>query len=265
MTPSAIQIGNAVEASSDVATFHLRHGTQDYAVFTDVLAKNQYRLPDQFPSDSIVIDVGANVGAFAVACLLRGAGTVVCFEPCPFNFQQLLLNTKPWFDEGRVSPLQAAVWRSDRNEKIDFIGDRRSTACGGVLPSTTRNECGDYRMFVESIGLDDLLFHVTDGGKARIHTLKIDAEGSEYPILYTSRHLDMIDNLLVETHQCDTIWPQDNIMIAGYSKEEACADGMASFLRSKDFIFTTESESMQNSICTIFFAKSRRENDTSKT
>lgn len=249
------QTGNAVEAPADVATFHMRDGTQDFAVFSDVITNNQYRLPDNLPPDSVVIDVGANIGAFAVACLMRGAGTVVCFEPDPENFKVLMENVKAWTD--RVACFQAAVWRSDWSDKVEFVGDRKATACGGVLLPGVKALGGDFRIEVPSMGLDDIMFHVTDGDKRRIYILKIDAEGSEYPILYTSKHLHCVDQLLVETHECTTIWPNDHVRIAGYTCDVACADGMAKFLTEQGFNFVREAESRQNSVCNLFFARRR--------
>jgi FkbM family methyltransferase len=240
--------------------FCLRHGTQDKEVYEDVLLKNQYRLPEQIDKDSLVIDIGANIGAFAVACLLRGAGTVVCFEPCEKNYLQLSLNVRGW--PGQVPVFNAAVWRSDRNEKLKFIGCPKNTACGTVISETVEAICVPKEPPVEvaSMGLDEVLFHATDGGKRRVDILKIDAEGSEYPILYTARHLDMVDTLLVESHQCITAWPQDQFKLFGFPNDEACADGMTKFLEKNGFVVESVPESDDNRVNTLHFAK-RKKND----
>jgi hypothetical protein len=44
------------------------------------------RLPERFSPDDIIIDIGAHIGAFAYACLQRGAGRVIAFEPEPENY-----------------------------------------------------------------------------------------------------------------------------------------------------------------------------------
>lgn len=242
-------------AESDIVDFQLRHGTQDKQVFDEVYVKNQYRLPDSLPADSLVIDIGANIGAFAVACLMRGAGTVVCFEPCQHNFQQLVKNTAGW--PGRVAAFNAAVWRSDKNERIKFVGSTKNTACGGVAPWDS-NAVGDFTMapvFVESMGLDDLLLHATDGGIRKVDILKIDAEGSEYPILYTSKRLQVVDKIIGETHQFSSSWPDEDISILEFSTREACAAGMKRFLENQGFSVTQADESPDNTICTLFFAQ----------
>lgn len=240
---------------SEEVTFQLRHGTQDAEVFDDVVNKNQYRLPDKLPPDSLVIDIGANIGAFAVACLLRGAGTVVCFEPCPLNFQQILKNTSGW--PGQVAAFNAAVWRSDRSEKIKFISADKNTACGGVVPvdvAAGMGKLSDGAAEVTAIGLDELLYHATDGGKRRVQLLKIDAEGAEYSILYTSRHLPIVDQLIGETHQYPNAWPGDKFFVNGFTQDEACAAGMKVFLEKQGFSVTQQAESAENNINTLFFA-----------
>ncbi len=209
----------------DVCTFQLRHGTQDKEVYDQVVLNNQYRLPDTLPGDSVIIDIGANVGAFAVACLARGAGTVVCFEPCPLNFQQLMANVSPW--PGQAPCFNAAVWRSDKREKIKFVSPGANTACGAV---TAHEVIGAE---VTAMGLNELIYHVTNGGERRVNILKIDAEGAEYPILYTCKNLSLVDEIIGETHQYPCLFQGEKIFAGDYSGFEATAAGMENFLESQ--------------------------------
>jgi len=237
---------------SSEATFQLRHDTQDQEVFESVVTNNQYRLPDKLPADSLVIDVGANIGAFAVACLMRGAGTVVCFEPCQRNFVQLCLNTAAWV--GKVAPFNAAVWRSDFAEHVEFVGHDRYTACGGVRPyDPVRPGWGVPSVDVVAMGLDQIIDLATTEHK-RAHILKVDAEGSEYPILYTSRLLRKVDNLIVETHQIPDSFGDKEFNLCGYNSKEACAAGMVQFLTQQGFVVQSVAENDENKICNIHFA-----------
>jgi predicted RNA methylase len=72
--------------------FHTRPGTLDPNICTEVLAENEYRLPERFGAEDLVIDIGAHIGSFATACLLRGAGRVVAFEPLPANHAVATVN-----------------------------------------------------------------------------------------------------------------------------------------------------------------------------
>lgn len=241
---------------SDIVDFQLRHGTQDKQVFDEVIVKNQYHLPDKFPADSLIIDIGANVGAFAVACLLRGAGTVVCFEPDPINCQQLEKNTAAWKD--KVSIFKAAVRRSDAYEKCLYIGHEKNTACGGVITEGEPfNKAKGHRepIEVQAIGLDELLFHVSDGGKRKVDLMKIDAEGSEYKIIYTSRHLDICNKIVGETHQYTSAWPNEEYEIFGVPGKLANSEAMKDFLEKQGFAVTLERETYVNATNTLFFAE----------
>ncbi len=54
---------------------------------------------------------------------------------------------------------------------------------------------------IESVPFDDVIEQVTEGGRRRIRLLKIDCEGSEFPILLTATKLDRIDRIAGEFHE----------------------------------------------------------------
>lgn len=221
-------------SDTSIADFQLRAGTQDQEVFDNVYVKNEYELPDHFEPNSLIIDIGANIGAFAVACLMRGAGTVVCFEPDENNFRQLLYNTKPWAD--KVAPFQAAVWRSDIHEHLRYIPMGKFTACGGVVTDQEAVERPDVLgKSVPAMGLDDILYHVTDGGKRHVDLLKIDAEGSEYRILFTSRKLFHVDKICGELHMLTAAWEDDVSRMFGFSIKQCSDEGVKNFLLEQGF------------------------------
>lgn len=249
----------------DPAKFHLRHGTQDKQVFEDVLVNNQYLLPTHLSPEDIVIDIGANIGAFAVACLSRGAGTVVCFEPGEENYLQLAVNVRKW--PGQAPCFNAAVWRSDRADTLAFVDPGTNTACGACINTDSQNFANVPAASVRNvtaIGLDELLFNVTDGGKRRVRLLKIDAEGAEYAILYTCKHLYVVDEIVGETHQYPAAWEGDKFFVGDYPNDEACDKGMAKFLASQGFTVELKAESEDNGICTLFWATRTRREDYPK-
>lgn len=225
---------------SDEARFELRHGTQDQEVFEDVVVSNQYKLADSFPPDSLIIDIGANIGCFAVACLLRGADAVLCFEPCPDNFRQLGNNTLPW--PGKVAAFNVAVWRSDKEEALSFHKGG-GTAAGCCLPADPSNQANR----VNSIGLTQIIDEATNHGERRVNLLKIDAEYSEYPILYTCTNLHLVDEIVGETHEL-------SVAMASPIGRDCSAVGMKAFLESQGFAVEQRNESGDNSINTLFFA-----------
>jgi FkbM family methyltransferase len=172
--------------------WRLRPGTLDRRIVRHVLIDNEYRLPERFGPDDIILDVGGHIGSFALAALRRGAGVVYSFEPDEDNFRLLEHNLAPY--AGRVRLRRAAVWRSGGPPAALALRnplDGRNTGAGQVTE--------DGGSPIETIAFDDLLDEVTAGGR-RVRLVKLDCEGAEWPILLTSRRLDRIDALCGEYH-----------------------------------------------------------------
>lgn len=179
--------------------FSLRRDTQDEQCYRDVVLGNEYQLPDQLPPDSVLIDVGANIGCFAHAALLRGAKRVYCYEPDPENFKLLSANLAHYGD--RVVLRHAAVWRSD-TQASDFIGLNKfanpiATAMGHTLPY------GQASFTVPCVSMDSIIQEVAGDGD--FYCLKLDCEGAEYPIVFTSTRLKQALNIVGESHWNDEL------------------------------------------------------------
>jgi FkbM family methyltransferase len=175
--------------------FTFRPGTVDEQIFDVVVTYNDYRLPERFAADDIVVDIGTHIGSFCYAVLQRGARHVYGFEPEASNYECAVRNLRSFGD--RVHLYNKAVWRSDQVvEKLFFVGsaDAANTSGGGVV-------WPDAGTPVDVVTLDDVIRDVTDGGNKRIKLLKIDCEGAEFPILLTSRMLLVIDNIHGEFHE----------------------------------------------------------------
>lgn len=152
--------------------FAYRLGTQDEETIAEIIDGNEYGLPEQFGGDEVVLDLGANIGCFACACLERGARYVECYEAEEQNCTILKRNTA-YYGE-RVSCYRRAVWRSD--ERPGAVKMATDPGC------TAAHHCfGDSGPDVPTLGLDRILDNFT-----YVDLLKIDIEGSEYPVLFTS-------------------------------------------------------------------------------
>jgi FkbM family methyltransferase len=188
----------------------LRDNTQDILTFCQVYWDNEYGLPDSLAGKT-VIDVGANVGAFALLCLQRQAKQVWCFEPDPENFALLQENVAHYLG---CSVWHAAVWRSDKPEDtVRFARTGVDSACGRVYVE------GETE--VRAAALDAILRKA-----GQVDYLKVDAEGSEYPILYTSKELARVQNIMVETHAVT--------ILEGCPRKQDVG-GMVAFLREQGF------------------------------
>jgi FkbM family methyltransferase len=182
---------------SPAAHWQFRPGTWDRATFESVVAHNEYRLPDRFEPDDVIVDVGGHIGSFSYAALSRGAGQVFTFEASPANCEVLRHNLAPFGARSVVR--HAAVFRSDSDlQSLPFFlpADPGHTGGGGVHPLPGSRA-------VPAVGFDHVIDEVTRHGQRRVRLLKLDCEGSEWPILLTTRRLGLVDAICGEYHIAD--------------------------------------------------------------
>lgn len=168
-------------------TVHVRPNSSDGRAMDEVIQTRIYRrvsLGFDVEAGEIWLDLGANVGAFAVYCAIRNA-SVVCFEPDPDSFRLLQLNAP------EADAYQTAV-TALTDETLPFYRGRgatdfyRNTAfptkglpvhSSGSLP----NVCGDFLRGLEYDGV------------------KMDIEGAEGGLL-DAKFLPKCRKLVMEYH-----------------------------------------------------------------
>jgi FkbM family methyltransferase len=174
--------------------FSVRAGTNDDVIYTNVVTRNEYRVPDDM-SGAVVIDVGMHIGTFGHLALTRGAAELHGFEPEASNYSCAVQNLAPF--GARVHFHNRAVWRSDVTAPA--LPFWRSTddanLGGGTLIWDTDGP------LVDTLSFDDVVDTVSENGRRRVSLLKIDCEGAEFPILLTSSRLGLIDRIVGEYHE----------------------------------------------------------------
>jgi FkbM family methyltransferase len=227
-----------------------RSGTLDQLIFASVVAHNEYRLPERFEPDDVVVDVGAHIGSFAYAVVLRGGQHVWSIEPDGTNCALAAGHLKPYADLGYVRLIHAAVWRSDPNDdEVRFDGyhafPRSYPGMEGVLNTGGGSVLWGRGEPVAKIAFDDVVDLATNRGERRVRLLKLDCEGAEWPIVLTSRRLHLIDEIVGEFHELGGPLPEigedrpsnahvfHSDRVAGFTIEE-----LARFLRDAGFDVT---------------------------
>src|SRR6185436_8612940 len=152
------------------AAYYARLYSQDGVVYDHVVCENEYRLPDRFLKTDLVIDIGANIGFFTMACLARGARRVECYEQDPDNFELLEKNLK----HRKVELYPHAVGRSDRKENLKIARVSNGLTAMGITLHTSGQP-------IPSKGLDQILSRHKE-----VRLLKLDCEGSEYAAVMTA-------------------------------------------------------------------------------
>jgi len=149
-------------------------------------------------SDLTVIDVGANIGFFSLHFLSRFPGAkIFAFEPHPYCFMVLKQYTEeyPGLD---LNIFQKAVGGS--NSKITLNTSKLDGFA--TMSSIYENENKGQKFETESITLERFL---KNNKIDFIDLLKLDCEGSEYPIIYglSEEVTKKIGAFAIETHQSE--------------------------------------------------------------
>ncbi len=228
--------------------FHTRPGTFDPHIYADVLVNNEYRLPARFDAADAVMDIGAHVGSFAAACLLRGAGRVLSFEPFPDNFALATVNLARFGPRAEVR--RAAVWRSDRPAGTVSFTDSPDPPNTGGGHLMGRPGAGTA---VPSVPLDGVVRDfLAAAGQARLRLLKLDCEGSEYPILLTATCLHLVDEICGEYHEVGAVGPE--LAAAGHA--HFSRELLVGYLEAAGFAVESEVHP-KNALVGLFWARRR--------
>lgn len=147
-----------------------------------IMEKNHYHLPEKMEG-KYVLDIGANIGAFALAAAERGA-RVTAVEPVSEMFNLLMQNVYKFAYGGHIECVHAAVASYHGIGVMKLQGARASS------------------LYHSSVGVNELVPLVTfeDLHRGRtIDFLKLDAEGGEVSVLSKLPRL-MIPRIAVEVH-----------------------------------------------------------------
>ena len=178
-----------------------------YGVFKEIFLQDFYdvdHLVKLVPENAVVVDVGANAGYFSMLMLSKIKGArIYAFEPVDKNY--LLFNRNKEFNQRLASQLHLykKALTGSITGKIDFYVDT-SENNNSVIGSIYNDFSSDNNSIQQSeaISLTDFM---TSEKLSRIDLLKLDCEGSEYPILYEtpSSTWNNIHALAIEVHDMD--------------------------------------------------------------
>jgi FkbM family methyltransferase len=156
--------------------------------FSDIWYHRTYTKHCQIPSNSVVVDVGANVGVFSLFAS-RAARLVYALEPSSSNFSLLASNTSCCKN---IIPLNLGCSAGDGQASLDLSSDP-------VSFSLVTNGISGRRETVDVVRLETLFERYKIG---HCDFLKLDCEGCEFEIIMGSdpKFISRIGRIVMEYH-----------------------------------------------------------------
>ena len=177
-----------------------------YLVFKEIFVSDFYDIDElvaSLPANPVIIDIGANAGYFNIMLFSKiKEGLVYAYEPIPSNYE--LFNKNISLNPGlqnHIHLYNKAV-TGTASETVELFMEEASE--NSVIASVYADFDlqNKYRLEVPAITLQQI---IQENNLQHIDLIKIDCEGSEYPIIYETPDdlWDKIDMLTIEVHNLD--------------------------------------------------------------
>ena len=148
--------------------FLVREGTSDEKTFNEVIVNNTYQKKDfKIKNGEHWIDLGGNVGAFAVLALSKGA-TVDIYEPDPFSCKMIEKNLK--VNDYDANIFQKAVVANDKKKMTMYVGNNMN-----VWRNSLYKNWGNEKFTIDCVHYENVI--------KKDSIVKMDIEGAEMAIL----------------------------------------------------------------------------------
>jgi FkbM family methyltransferase len=205
-----VEVGSDAWRGAETTTLRLRNGLVIESapgalvvpLYKEIWFRDDYRLrSDPLPPAATVIDIGANIGMFALyAAVAYGAARVYAYEPFPDSFALLCRNA----ERNRIAaitPVPLAVAGEPGVRELHMQGRHGVHSLFGTSGPAVRIDC---------ITLADVFArHAIQ----RCDFLKLDCEGAEYEILLAApaEILARVDRIALEYHDWITAHRHDEL------------------------------------------------------
>ncbi len=195
-----------------------------FFVFKEIFMEDFYHINDlltNIPNNATIIDIGCNAGYFSFITLSKKKDAkVYAYDPMKVNIELFEHNIK--LNDGlsnQIKVFNKAVTGTEQGNITLFFDDVENDS---VIASIYNDfsEKNNNSISVETISLKKI---IEENSLTKIDLLKLDCEGSEYPILYNSPNevWNFINALTIETHELD--------------EDDKNSKNLIKFLQSKNF------------------------------
>jgi FkbM family methyltransferase len=143
-----------------------------------------------------VVEIGANIGIFAIyAAATESNARLYCYEPIRANYDVLVRNTADNGYQDRITAFNLGV-ASKTGKRQFYLG---SSPEHSLFRDNTSDQT-DESVTVDCVSLSEIL---SSNAISNVDLLKINAEGAEYEILYSTPKecFDKINEIRMEYHK----------------------------------------------------------------
>jgi FkbM family methyltransferase len=169
---------------------HLSGDEDDIATLLVVFGRRDY---GEVPKRGVVVDVGAHLGSFSLHAIESGAAKVYSYEPDPVLYDALVQNIEDNGLGARIFPFPAAVV----GRAITTVTFYPEGNASGHLTQLPHDSSG---ISVDALTLGEIVLR---NELTRVDLLKLDCEGSEYEIIFSTPTdiWQRIERVRMEYHQ----------------------------------------------------------------
>ncbi len=178
-----------------------------FYVFKEIFMEDFYSINEllkHISDEPVIVDIGGNAGYFSfLIASKRQRAKIFAYEPMAENFSVFQSNIdRNKGLEKRIHVEQKAVTGMEQSSVNLFFDDvHHNTVIASVYPEFS--DANKKEVAVKAISLTRI---VKENKLNRIDLLKLDCEGSEYPVLYDSPSevWSSIQCLAIEVHELDS-------------------------------------------------------------
>lgn len=162
---------------------------QDPAMYREVIEANQYHLTQEKVKDRLVIDIGANIGAFSLYAAALGAKQVISVEPISASYNTFLRNIHRMGLKNVTTHKRIIAEKGNEFLPVSLNSNAGANSMYNVSDNYEVVETATFSQLMSQIAGHDIL-------------LKLDCEGGEYDVIMNADEKDMvrINEIMLEIH-----------------------------------------------------------------